>query len=113
MAALLTHVLWFWLMVSARSRHRFAVVGCIRAAHPERMADQETIAANKALGSRIHWMRKARGLTQEELAQKARLAADTVRRAEAGEFAPSYTTMRKIAAGLAVPTHALLFDGYD
>jgi transcriptional regulator with XRE-family HTH domain len=64
-------------------------------------------------GARIKSMRELRGLTQERLAELSKLAADTIRRAEHGEFSPSLRTLIKMAAGFAVPVHTLLRDDDD
>jgi transcriptional regulator with XRE-family HTH domain len=77
------------------------------------MIDNEKIVTLEALGSRLRMMRQLRGLTQTELAERAGLAADTIRRAEKGEFSPSFTTMVSIASGMRVPVPALLCDGYE
>lgn len=58
-------------------------------------------------------MRERRGLTQEQLADLSNLAADTIRRAEPGSFAPSLRTLIKMAAGLCVPVELLLRDDFD
>jgi transcriptional regulator with XRE-family HTH domain len=47
------------------------------------------------------------------LAELANLAADTIRRAEHGEFSPSLRTLIKMAVGFAVPVDALLREDYD
>ncbi|EDM75314.1 DNA-binding protein [Plesiocystis pacifica SIR-1] len=53
-----------------------------------------------AFGFHIRTLRKARGLTQEVLAERARLSADTIRRLEAGSFSPSMKTLVSLARGL-------------
>lgn len=56
----------------------------------------------KRFGEYIKRVRTERDLTQEELAEQADLAADTVRRLEHGSFSPSLGTLEKIATGLRV-----------
>ncbi len=75
--------------------------------------DPNKNANEKKLGARIKAMRERRGLTQEQLADLSGLAADTIRRAEHGEFSPSLRTLTKTAAGFAVPVDVLLRDAYD
>lgn len=77
------------------------------------MSEHEFAVTLKLLGSRWKLMRKARGLSRDEVAQRSGLAVDTIARAENGTFAASLTTMIKIAAGLGVPLPALLTDSYD
>lgn len=57
-------------------------------------------------------MRRARGLTQTELADIARLSPDTVRRVERGSFSPSLATIRRLCGGLGVSL-TTLFAGYE
>lgn len=54
----------------------------------------------KRFGRHLRSLRTARGLTQEGLAERADLSADTVRRLEAGAFSPSMVTMVKVSKGL-------------
>jgi transcriptional regulator with XRE-family HTH domain len=78
------------------------------------MSDRQNVNENeKVLGARVKAMRERRGLTQEQLAELSKLASDTVRRMEWGTFSPSLRSLNKIAAGLAVPVHALLADTCD
>lgn len=76
------------------------------------MSDHKN-ANEKQLGARLKAMREARKLTQEQLADLAGLASDTIRRMEWGTFSPSLRSLAKMAAGLAVPVHVLLRDDYD
>jgi transcriptional regulator with XRE-family HTH domain len=57
-------------------------------------------------------LRKARGLTQEQLGWAAGLHQTAVARIESGERKPNLDTVFKLAAGLEVPP-AELFDGID
>lgn len=57
-------------------------------------------------------LRKARGLTQEQLGWAAGLHQTAVARIESGERKPNLDTVFKLAAGLEV-SPAELFDGID
>lgn len=54
----------------------------------------------RLFGRHVRGLRVSRGLTQDELADAASLAADTVRRLEHGSFSPSLRTLRRICFGL-------------
>jgi len=62
-------------------------------------------------GPQLAWLvknlRKARALTQEDLAERSKLASDTIRRLEHGEFSPSLKTLRKLCAGLSLSLSGL------
>jgi transcriptional regulator with XRE-family HTH domain len=77
------------------------------------MSDDQNVTAKNELGVRAKAMRERRGLTQEQLAEMSSLASDTIRRLEHGSFSPSHRTLTKLAAGLAVPVHALMADDFD
>jgi transcriptional regulator with XRE-family HTH domain len=79
----------------------------------DRMQDIDPILTDEALGQRVHLLRKNRKLTQEQLARRAGLSPDTIRRMEHGEFSPSFDTMIKTALGLDIPLIALFCDTYD
>jgi transcriptional regulator with XRE-family HTH domain len=66
----------------------------------------------QSLGAYIRRLRKARGLTQEELAERCELATDTIRRLEHGSFSPSLRTLRKLAKGFELSV-AQLFEGFE
>jgi transcriptional regulator with XRE-family HTH domain len=57
-------------------------------------------------------LREVRGLTQEQLAERCGLSADTIRRLEHGEFSPSLRTLRKVARGFEMSV-SQLFQGFD
>jgi transcriptional regulator with XRE-family HTH domain len=57
-------------------------------------------------------LRKARKYTQEQLAERSGLAADTIRRLERHEFSPSLNTLRKLATGLDLPL-VTLFEAME
>lgn len=60
-------------------------------------------------------MRRARGLSQAALAERAGLAVDTIGRLERGAFSPSLETLFKLADGLSVPLSTVLlgFEGLE
>lgn len=66
----------------------------------------------KSFGRHVAALRRERGLTQEQLAERSDLAADTIGRLEQGGFSPSLETMRKLCAGLDMLLSEL-FEVYD
>ena len=73
--------------------------------------DPNKNANEKEFGKRLKAWRERVGLTQEQLAAKSGLSADTCRRAEKGTFSPSLRTLTRLASGLGIPVHVLLRDG--
>lgn len=65
-----------------------------------------------SFGRHVRLCRRARGLTQEELAESCGLSADTIRRLEQGSFSPSLDTLRKLCMGLDLRL-STLFDGFE
>lgn len=65
----------------------------------------------RAFGAFVKRLRKARGMTQEVLAERAGVAPDTVRRLEYGEFSPSLDTLAKLTDGLGIDL-ATLFSAF-
>lgn len=57
-------------------------------------------------------LRKARRLTQEQLAERSGLSADTIRRLEHGSFSPSLDTLRKLSAGFDLRL-TTLFESFE
>ncbi|RMD68282.1 MAG: XRE family transcriptional regulator [Gammaproteobacteria bacterium] len=55
------------------------------------------------VGKRIRNLRRARGLSQNELSRLTGVAQGTISRVEHGEQIPSMNTVRRIAAALGVP----------
>ena len=53
-----------------------------------------------ALGQRIKELRKARGLSQESLAERASISAKYLSDLERGKRNPTFSTAEKIAEGL-------------
>ena len=64
------------------------------------------------LGRHVHSCRKARGLTQEGLAERSGLAVDTIRRLEHDSFSPSLDTLIKLCGGFDLSL-ATFFEGYE
>jgi transcriptional regulator with XRE-family HTH domain len=64
------------------------------------------------LGRHIKSLRKARGMSQERLAEKSGLSADSIRRLEHGSFSPSLETLGKLCAGLDL-LMSTLFDSLE
>jgi transcriptional regulator with XRE-family HTH domain len=56
----------------------------------------------RTLGARIRAMRKERGLSQERLAELARIHENHLRRIEAGTANPSYLVLHRIARALKI-----------
>lgn len=51
-------------------------------------------------------------MTQEELAERSDLAADTIRRLEHQDFSPSLRTLRKVCKGLGLSVSAM-FNSFE
>jgi transcriptional regulator with XRE-family HTH domain len=66
----------------------------------------------RRFGRYIRQLREERGLTQSELASRAGLAVDSVRRIERGQLSPSLRSLAKLAAGMEISLHSL-FGGYE
>ena len=67
---------------------------------------------SRSFGRYIRSLRKARKLTQDMIAERSGLSADTIRRLEAGSFSPSLDTLKKLCGGLDL-TLAVLFESYE
>ena len=63
-------------------------------------------------GPHVRRLRLSRSLTQEQLAERAGLSADTIRRVENGSLSPSLGTLTKLGTGLQSSV-AHLFAGMD
>ncbi len=64
-------------------------------------------------GSTIHGLRRIRGLTQQQLAERAGLSLSLVRKIEYGVRQPSLATLQALATSLDVRFGDLLHDGAD
>jgi transcriptional regulator with XRE-family HTH domain len=78
------------------------------------MAKEQRTPSPKAkrFGEYFKRVRTERDLTQEQLAERSDLAADTVRRIEHGDFSPSLGTLEKLATGLRVDL-STLFTAFE
>ena len=63
-------------------------------------------------GAHVKRLREVRRLTQEQLAERSGLAADTIRRLEHQEFSPSLRTLRKVCKGLDLSV-ASIFSSFE
>ena len=62
-------------------------------------------------GTRLQNLRKQKGLTQEQLAEKTMISVDFLSLVERGVNAPSFDTLEKLAIALGVPVKYLFeFD---
>jgi DNA-binding XRE family transcriptional regulator len=68
------------------------------------------VAGRKTLGDRIRQHRESRGLTQDQLSQKAEIGRVTLARLENGGQTPRFKTLTSIARALEVDVDALLVD---
>jgi transcriptional regulator with XRE-family HTH domain len=80
-----------------------------REVDPDMNADLEPVIS---FGAHIKRLREVRRLTQEELAERSGLAADTIRRLEHQDFSPSLRTLRKVCVGLGLSITAM-FNAFD
>ena len=62
----------------------------------------------KIIGKNIARARKLRGLTQEELAEKAEITPNAIQKIEAGQRWPTEKTIKSIARALRVNPFVLL-----
>ena len=67
---------------------------------------------SQRFGKHVQGLRKTRGLTQEQLAERCGLAADTIRRLEHASFSPSLDTLIKLCEGLQLSI-TTLFEGFE
>jgi transcriptional regulator with XRE-family HTH domain len=66
----------------------------------------------RRFGTHVRRLRRARGMTQERLAERCGLSADTIRRLEHGAFSPSLDTLTKLCAGLRI-LRSTLFESFE
>lgn len=74
--------------------------------------DADDVRDNQRVGGLARSLRQARGLTQEQLAERCGLASDTIRRVELGRMAPSLTTLRKLCEGFGI-ARSTLFEAVE
>ena len=70
----------------------------------------ERLPPDMDFSQRLASTRKARGLTQDALAEAAGINVSQVRRYEGGNSQPSLDALRKLAVALSVSADELLFD---
>lgn len=73
---------------------------------------RRSVRQQEGVGQRLRTERRARGLTQAELAERAGIALETVSRIEQGHTRPTIRTLDKIAGALGIPVRDL-FSGED
>src|SRR5690606_37047487 len=61
----------------------------------------------RPFGQHVRSLRRARGQTQEVLADRSGLSTDTIRRLEHGSFSPSLETLKKLCTGRGLPPSRL------
>ena len=66
----------------------------------------------RRFGQHVRRLRRARGVTQDRLAERAGLSPDTIRRLEHGLFSPSLETLTKLCFGLQL-ARSTLFESYE
>jgi transcriptional regulator with XRE-family HTH domain len=77
--------------------------------NPARSAETKRPRQDTGFGARIKRFRLDRGLTLQQLANKAGLAASTISKVEQGQLSPTYENILRLANGLQVDV-AELFD---
>jgi transcriptional regulator with XRE-family HTH domain len=70
------------------------------------------VDTGRSFGRHVRSLRRARGMTQEVLAERCGLSADTIRRLEHGAFSPSLDTLNKLCGGLDLML-STLFESYE
>lgn len=68
--------------------------------------------ASRAFGRHVRALRRVRGMTQQVLAERSGLSADTIRRLEHGNFSPSLETLRKLCMGFDLQL-STLFEAFE
>lgn len=64
-------------------------------------------------GKKLRYLRKQRGITQEQLAETASISVDFLSLVERGINAPSFETIEKLACALNVPVKQLFNFEYS
>lgn len=60
-------------------------------------------------GRRLRYLRQKKNMTQEQLAEAAKISVDFLSLVERGKNAPSFETLERLAKALDISVHAL-FD---
>jgi transcriptional regulator with XRE-family HTH domain len=71
-----------------------------------------SVNTGRNFGSHVRALRRARGMTQDILATRSGLSADTIRRLEHGGISPSLETLRKLCLGLNLLL-STLFESFE
>jgi len=74
---------------------------------------KQILVKQPALGQKILELRKAKGLTQEELVEKCNINVRTIQRIEAGEVTPRIYTVRTILEALGYDLNTIQFHAPD
>lgn len=69
-------------------------------------------AEERNFGRHVRTLRRARGMTQDRLAERSGLSPDTIRRLEHGAFSPSLETLTKLCSGLLLAL-STLFESFE
>jgi transcriptional regulator with XRE-family HTH domain len=71
----------------------------------------EELEYRKNFGKRLHFLRRIRKLTQEQLAASSGRTANMISLLENGDTSPSFETLQRLAKALGVePADLLIFD---
>jgi transcriptional regulator with XRE-family HTH domain len=79
---------------------------------PDPPREEELAALSRAFGRHVKSLRRARGLTQEVIADRSGLSPDTIRRLEHGAFSPSLQTLYKLCFGMDLLL-STLFESFE
>jgi transcriptional regulator with XRE-family HTH domain len=72
----------------------------------------DEIEDQSSFGAHIKRLREVRRMTQEQLAERSGLAADTIRRLEHQDFSPTLRTLRRVCKGMEVSV-ARMFAAFE
>jgi transcriptional regulator with XRE-family HTH domain len=75
------------------------------------LSKENTIMKQPELGRKITELRKAKGMTQEELVEKCNISVRTIQRIEAGEVTPRSYTVKTILAAMEYEFSAVVENG--
>lgn len=78
------------------------------ASYPYHRGNRAQIGRPPAVGEQIRKLRKARGMTQAQLARAAGILRPNLSRIEAGRHRPTLETLEKLAASLKIPVVDLI-----
>ena len=67
-----------------------------------------TMTTLRKIGAKIRKLRVTKGLSQGQVAERAKISREHVNRLEAGRYDPSVGTLTRIAKALGVPVTELL-----